>query len=177
MLNQGNILSHLKEYATTLTIYEYAGFAIAFVLFLLFFFMAISMRKQLVQAALLVLLSFIVIGIAPVTVKFVSNEYFKTTDISLARNQKLRYVDTVIVAGKLTNTSSLQYKKCIVTVRLIKRAGNPLEKISNVLKPLRRAYKLYDTSLPPGESLPFKIVIDRFTHSSAFKSLVTAECW
>lgn len=177
-MDKNQILSDLKEFVNTLSIYEYAGFAVAFLLFLVFFFMAIAMRKKLGMMLLFLLFSFMILGISPIAIKYVVNTYMKKTEITLTTDKKLSYIDTVIIAGKLKNTGLMNYtKKCIISAKLVARSSNQLKQVAKEFKPLqKKEIVLYDP-LPVGKEINFKIIIDHFEYTKPFKSVVKAECW
>lgn len=177
-VNKGQILDDLKEFFHTLSIYEYAGFGIAFLLFLILFFAAIAMRKRIGMLLLFLMLSFVVLGVSPITIKYVVNTYMKKTEITLTTDKKLQYINTVIIAGKLKNTGMMDYKKrCIITAKLVAKSSNPLKQVTKELKPLRKKELVIDEWLAVGEETKFKIIIDDFDYQKPFMSIVKAECW
>lgn len=177
-MDKNQILEDLTEFVNTLSIYEYAGFAVAFLLFLIFFFMAIAMRKKIGMMLLFLMISFVVLGVSPIAIKYVVNTYMKKTEITLSTDKKLSYIDTVIIAGKLKNTGLMDYtKKCIVSAKLVAKSSNQLKQVTKEFKPLRKKEIILYDPLPVGKETQFKIIIDGFDYEKPFKSVVKAECW
>lgn len=176
-MNSGGLLANLREFATTLSLYEYLGFALSFLIFLIIFFMAIGARNKPLKAVLYIFLSFLFLGISPIAVKKIVNSYFKTLDVQVERSRKLQYIDTVIIDGSLTNTSGMNYKRCIITAKLTKKSSNSLRQQLFALKPLRSQHEIITEHFPAGESMPYKIVIDHFAYTRPFATFVSGECW
>jgi len=114
---------------------KYDAFAIGWVIFLaiLLLVLAAFIKKHSLQYVIL-LLSILLLFLGPVGAKLVLDNYLRKADITITKAKPLKYTDSIIITGTITNESRLPFKKCDIALLFVKPANNTLKKIANTLK-------------------------------------------
>jgi len=120
---------------------KYDAFAIGWVIFLaiLLLTLAAFIKKHSLQYIIL-FLSILLLFLGPIGTKLVLDNYLRKADITLIKAKPLKYTDSVIVTGTITNNSRLPFQKCDIALLFVKPADNTFKKIANMLKVKKEFY-------------------------------------
>jgi len=143
---------------------KYDVVAIGWVIFLaiLLLVLAAFIKKHSLQYIIL-FLSILLLFFGPVGTKLVLDNYLRKADITIIKAKPLKYSNSVIVTGTITNNSRLHFKKCDIALLFTKpSSGNILEKITNTLKPIHTFIWDMNSTLAKKETKQFKIIVDSF---------------
>ena len=156
---------------------KYDAFAIGWVIFLaiLLLVLAVFIKRHSIQYIVLSL-SILLLFLGPVGTKFVMDNYLRKADVVINEAKVLKYSDSVIVVGTITNKSRLLFKKCDIALLFVKPADNILKKAANILKPKYIYIWDMNTSLEKKETKQFKIIVDSFKMKD-FNLTVQPRCY
>lgn len=177
MINKEELLPFAKDFAANLSLYDYIGFAVGFILFILFFMIAIVVRKRIAAFLFFLFMALAVPFATPFGIKYTMNNYIKTTKISITTNKRLKFVDAILLEGNITNTGMMHYKKCQVRVKYSLKGANELKTMVNSLKPFRVEKIMVEEPIAIGGSASFKMLVENFPRESGYNDTVVAECW
>jgi len=167
--------SYLLYVSHSLT--KYDAVAIGWVIFLSILLLVLSafIKRHSLQYVIL-FLSILLLLFGPVGTKIVLDNYLRRADIAIIEAKPLKYSNSIIIKGTITNNSRLPFKKCDIALLFIKPAENILKKISNTLKPKLTYVWEMNSSLPKKETKQFKIIVDSF-NMKEFNLTVQSRCY
>jgi len=156
---------------------KYDAFAIGWVIFLaiLFLTLAAFIKKHSLQYIIL-FLAILLLFFGPVGIKIVLDNYLRKADITLIKAKSLKYTDSVIVTGEITNNSRLPFEKCDIALLFVKPADNTLKKIANTLKAKKSFIWEMNSTLEKKETKQFKIIVDSFKMKE-FNLTIQSRCY
>lgn len=154
------LLEGFKEFFLTITVYDFAILGGFFLLFTLFFLLAILFRKSVGLFILFLFFSLLTIGVAPFISSAIITEYVNKFEVVYKNNKKLNFYDGILISGKLINRGRVDFKKCVFEVTLYNPASNPLKERVNKLKPLLKRQFTLQGPIKRGESKEFRYLID-----------------
>ena len=155
--------------------YDYILFGTAFGLFLLFIILAIVLRRKLVLALFLIILSFTILLIAPsLGYKYMHAFLFKNS-IVLQNQQKLNFIEAVVVKATLSNNSKFDFKSCEITASAYKITSNKYKNYIYPFKPFQNM-SILEEQIPVGGQREFKIIIEPFTYAGDYNISLKADC-
>jgi len=173
-----DIKLRILDYAHHLTIYDYFAFSMVGVFFLFSFLIFIMIaRKRLGFGILWLFLSILVVVASPLFIKIYFDQTVKKVKIINKKETKLNFAKMLVIKGELKSEAKIDFKKCRVFAKIIKKDQNKYKKILNSLKPKRYLSILLDRELKRGESMPFKIVFKDFVPKYEYKTEVYGECY
>jgi len=158
-----------------LIVYDYILFSTAFGLFLLFIILAIVLRRKLVLALFLIILSFAILLLAPTLgYKYMHAFLFKNSLI-LQSQQKLSFTEAVVVKGTLRNDSKFDFSSCEITASAYKVSSNKYKNYIYPFKPFQNM-SILEEQIPMGTKRDFKIIIEPFTYLGDYNISLGADC-
>lgn len=173
---QEKIINYFNNFAQSLTMYDYLGFAILLLVFILFIVLAILARNRIGTALFFSLFAFMLLIAGPFGVKFGFDQLIRKNSVGVEDYKKLVYSDSVTVDLNITNKGKIDFSKCEVKVFAVKDVKNSyLQHLYN-LKPLARSTKVIE-DIQIGQTKEFKSVIDNFTKQDGFNIRAKGECY
>ncbi len=166
------------DYIHHLTIYDY--FAISWVG--VFFFFVIMMvflniKKRTKFAISLFLISLILVAFSPIFIKLYFDKTVRKVEILNQKITKLKFANMLIIKGKLQNQGKIDYQKCRIFTKVVKKDKNKYKNILNNLKPLRKMSILLDKELKKENKESFKIVMKDFDLQDIYDVKISGECY
>jgi len=155
--------------------YDYILFGGSFVLFILFIILAIVLRRKTTIAVIFVLLGFVVLVAGPTIGYIKMHEYLFKNSVTLISQKKLSYSKAVVVKGKLTNESKLNFKSCKITASAYKVTKNKYRNYLLKLKPFKKM-SIDELDIPKGSTINFKIFVEPFTYAKDYNISLGADC-
>ena len=166
------------DYIHHLTIYDY--FALSWVgVFFIFIMMIVllNIKKRTKFAISFFLVSLVLIVFSPIFIKLYFDKTVRKVEILNQKITKLNFANMLIIKGKLQNKGKIDYKKCRIFTKVIKKDENKYKNIINNLKPLRKMSILLDRELKKEEKERFKIVMKDFDLKDIYDVKVSGECY
>jgi len=167
--------SKITAFINELILYDYILFISVFVLFILFIVLGILLRRKIVLAIFLVLISFTILIVGPTIGYIKMHDYLFKNTTELISQQKLNFTQAVVVKGKLTNESKKNFKSCNITARASKVSKNKLKNYLYSFKSFAKM-SILEEDIAVGQTREFKIIIAPFTYSKDFNISIGAKC-
>jgi len=156
---------------------KYDAAAIGWVIFLaiLLLVLAAFIKKHNLQYIIL-FLAILLLFLGPIGTKVVLDNYLRKADITIIETKPLKYTNSIIVTGTITNKSRLSFKKCDIAFLFVKPANNRLKQIANTLKAKKSFIWEMNSMLEKKETKQFKIIVDSFKMRE-FNLTVQSRCY
>lgn len=151
------IIFSLKEALTHATIYHYGTIALTLLIAILFFSLAILLRKKLWLFLILFLLSLFTLFAGPFISFNAIDAVVRKLSFSKLEIQQLVYVDDIIVRGVVTNNGKVPISQCTITASRSKTSQNEWLKLGYSYTKLSSETTKLPMKLNIGESQEFKI--------------------
>ena len=169
------IKEKITAFIDELVIYDYILFGSVFILFLLFIILAIVLRKKVAISIFLILLSFSILTLGPTLGYIKMHEYLFKNSCELISQKRLSFTPAIVVKGKVTNESKVDFKSCKITASVFKSSKNIIKKHIYPLKPLKKM-SIWQENILKGETQEFKIIIEPFTYKKDYNISIKASC-
>ncbi len=167
--------SKITAFLNDLITYDYILFGSVFGLFLLFVILGIVLRRKVVLAIFLIILSFIILFVGSTLGYVKMHEYLFKNSVEMLSQKRLNFTEAVVVKGKLINESNYHFKECKVTASAIKRTKNELKNFIYAFKPIRKM-SIVEHDISIGEIREFKIIVEPFTYLKDYNISLGASC-
>ena len=123
------------------------------------------------------LISLVLVAFSPIFIKLYFDKTVRKVEILNQKITKLNFANMLIIKGKLQNQGKIDYKKCRIFTKVVKKDENKYKKVLNSLKPLRKMSILLDRELKKEEKERFKIVMKDFDLKDIYDVKVSGECY
>ncbi|MFT7002801.1 MAG: hypothetical protein ACJAWW_000134 [Sulfurimonas sp.] len=167
--------SKITAFINELIPYDYVLFGSVFVLFVIFIVLGIALRRKIVLAVFLILISFSVLLLGPTLGYAKMHEILFKNSTQLLSQKKLSFTQAVVVKGKLTNESTRFFKDCKITAKAIKVSKNKLRNYLYSFKSFSRM-SILETDISVGQTREFKIIIEPFNYAKDYNITIGAKC-
>ena len=166
------------DYFHHLSLYDYLGFAWFMVFFIFVVTLVMILYNKVPKLSIAMLfVSFITLIFSPLLVKLYFDKTVRKVEILNQKITKLNFAKMLIIKGQIKNSGKMDYKKCRIFTRVIKKDENRYKKFINYLKPLEKKSILLDKELKKENFEKFKIVLEKFALSEPYEVKVTGECY
>ncbi len=155
--------------------YDYMLFGATLLLFILLLILAILLHRRTGFAALMVILAFTVLMTLPTVGYLQLHAYLFKNSTTIENYRALEFTEALIVHGKLTNESDLDFSECAVTAGVYKIAHNPVLDLLYPLNPFKKE-TIVTKEVLSGQTVAFKIIVDPFRYSRDYNLSVGAKC-
>jgi len=159
-----------------LTIYDYLGLALLFLLFLLCILLAIFAKNKAGLALFFALIAFSLLIAGPFGIKIAFDSIIRANTIEINSIQKLNFSDALVIDGTVTNRGKVDFSKCDIKVFITKEHSNNYLQMLYNLKPIM-THKHTVEEIKILESVSFNIVIDNFKLENGFIVTAKGECY
>jgi hypothetical protein len=155
--------------------YDYILFASAFTLFILLIVASILLRRKVGLSIFVLLLSFSVLFLGPTIGYIKMHQFLFKNSVTLTSQNKLNFVQAIVVKGTLKNESNFDFKSCKITASVCKSSRNKIRNYIYSFKPLANM-SIFEKDIPKGESREFKMIVEPFTYSKDYNISIKSEC-
>jgi hypothetical protein len=166
----------LQEYIDSLGIFDYLGLSLVAILFLFLLFLSFLIKKRLISATVVGILSFVILFSGPFVLKILLDKSVRKVEIIDPDIRALKYVDSILIKGKLKNVGNVKITSCDIKVAIVLKAKNSFKSFQNSLKP----YKVYnypqELSLLPQQEVDFRVEVKEFKIDKPYKTVLTTVC-
>ena len=149
-----------KEFLHNLNFYHYGVSAFIAIIFILFFALAILLRRRLILSAILFLLAFLAAGPAFVGGYIVTEDIIRRVDVSDFNVKRLHFVKAFVVTGNIQNNGKIDFHKIYVKVKFVKKDDRWWMEYKDFFSPVREQTFLIDEPLAVRKSTDFKFLAD-----------------
>lgn len=170
------VRSFITDFINTLTNYDYIGFILAFVLFVLFLILALMLRKKIKLAFLLMSLAFLSLFMAPVAMHILVKKTLFKNEAKIELVKKLHYSDTLLIKGTLLYKGSYEAKHCKVEVAVHKKDQGFFKDLAYAIKPYKKGKWELDKAFSKGDTVSFKVVIEPYLYQGDYNLSLSSEC-
>ncbi|MEA2091021.1 MAG: DUF2393 domain-containing protein [Campylobacterota bacterium] len=167
--------SKITAFLDGLITYDYILFGSIFGLFILLIILGILLRRKIVLAIFLILLSFMILFIGPIIGYIKMHEFLFKNSVELISQKKLSFTKAVVVKGKITNESKYSFKECKITARAHKVSKKKLKNYLYSFKSFKKM-SILEHDIVVGETREFKIIVEPFTYSKDYNISLGAKC-
>jgi hypothetical protein len=168
--------SHLMDFFSTLSTYDYIGFFLSFFIFILFIILALLLRAHIKRSLFLVTLGFISLFIGPLFAHSVIKKSIFNSDANITQVKQLYYSDTLLIKGVMNYKGTKDANHCKVEAKLHKKGTNMIKSFVYGLKAFRSGHHNLDKTFTQGDSSPFKIVIEPFNYQGDYNITINSGC-
>jgi hypothetical protein len=158
-----------------LIVQDYILFASVFVLFLLLMILAIVLRAKKNISRLIVSIAFLILILGPTLGYIEMHKYLFKSDVELVDEQKLEFTKAIVVHGKLSNSSKLNFKSCRIVATAYRKTPNEYKNYILRLKPLQKS-SIVIQDIKKDEIKEFKMFIEPFTYTKEYEVNLESSC-
>jgi hypothetical protein len=165
----------IQEFVDGLIVYDYILFGTVLLLFVLFIVLAILLRRKLGVAIFFVLLAFATFLLGPTLGYIELHKFLFKNETLLISQKRLHFTPAVIVKGRLTNSSNLNFKSCKIRANAYRVTKNKYKNYIYKLKPFQKM-SIIEKDIKKGETREFKIIVEPFTYKGDYNISLEASC-
>jgi hypothetical protein len=165
----------IQDFVDGLITYDYILFGTVLLLFVLFIILGILLRKKLTLAIFFVLLAFATFLLGPTLGYLELHKFLFKNETVLISQKRLHFTQAVIVKGKITNKSNLNFKSCKIRANAYKITKNKYKNYIYKLKPFQKM-SIIEKGIKRGETREFKIIVEPFTYKRDYNISLEASC-
>lgn len=166
----------LVDFTKSLTNYDYIGFILALVLFVLFLVLALILRRRVKLALFLSMLSFLSLFSLPVAMHLLVKKTLFKNEAKIELVKKLHYSDTLLIKGTLFYKGSYEAKHCKVEVAVHKKDQGFFKDLAYAIKPYKKGKWELDKAFSKGDTVSFKVVIEPYLYQGDYNLSLSSEC-
>jgi ribosome maturation protein Sdo1 len=130
------------------------------------------------------LLSFVIfiLAILFIPTGFFGAKYFidgklRKNTVVIETVKPLKYTKSVIIKGKITNKGKIDFKKCLIEIKIVKTSKNRLHAMLYQLKPIKKMSILLDRHIKKGSGVSFKTMINDIKYEKYYSVVPSAKCY
>ncbi len=169
------MIEKIEAFLDGLIVYDYILFGTLFSVFVLLMALGIILRRKIVLALVLILLSFILLGVGSVVGYTQMHKFLYKNSTSITSQKKLTFSEAVVVHGVVKNISKFDFESCVITACAYKVSSNPLKDYLFKFKPFSKM-SILESDIPKGQEREFKLIIEPFTYSKEYNISIGADC-
>jgi hypothetical protein len=165
-----------RTYIESLGVFDYLALGIVALLFLFLLFLSFMMAKRFWSATIIGLLSFIILLSGPFVAKILLDMSVRKVEIIEPDIRALKYVDSILIKGKLKNAGHVKITSCDMKVSIILKGANRYKQIQNQLKPYKVYHYPKELMLLPGDETEFRIEVKNFNLEKPYNTELSTTC-
>jgi hypothetical protein len=158
-----------------LIVQDYILFASVFILFIVLMILAIILRKKKNISRLIVSFAFLILLIGPTLGYIEMHKYLFKSNIELIREQKLEFTKAIVLEGKITNASEIDFYACKITATAYRKTPNKYKNYILRLKPIQIS-SIIIQDIQKNQSKEFKMFIEPFSYSKEYEIGLESSC-
>ena len=171
-------MEFLKTYLNNLHIYDYIGFGLVGVAFLLFFIISlILLFKKPIVGFILMMLTLAILPIGFFGVYKVLNNTVRKSKIIIKKVKPLHFSNSLLVEAEIKNLSKIEFGECFIEFKIFKKSKSKIKNFIYGLKPLvTRSIYIYDL-IPKDSSYEFKKILNGATYTPEENLTAKMDCY
>ncbi|WP_457596570.1 DUF2393 family protein [Hydrogenimonas sp.] len=170
------LLRHYFHYTLhSLTKYDYMALGWVLFLALLLIVLALFLKRR-GAAYFLLFLGLCTLFFGPLAIKMAMDRFIRSAQVEEVTLKPLKFSRALLVEGELRNTGRIDYSRCDLVVSLY-RPGTGLGAWAGYLKPFQVEIFEERGPLLPGETKPFRVLVDGFQNRGDFNATIIARCY
>ncbi len=168
----------LKLYFQNLTIYDYIGFGWLFLTFIiLVIFSLYFFGRKPMFAIFMLFISFLFIPGGFLGIKYFLDNNIRKNSVNISKIKPLHFTNSLIVEGDITNKGKIDFKKCILNIKIKKSDKNKIRNFINLLKSIRKVTMFIDKPIAKMQNYHFKTMINDITYKKDYNVSASAICY
>ncbi|MBL0709284.1 MAG: DUF2393 family protein [Sulfurimonas sp.] len=165
----------ITAFINDLIIYDYLLFGASIALFMLFMLIGIALRRKIFLAMLFILLSFLILILAPTIGYIKMHEYLFKNSVELSSQKQLTFTKAVVIKGRLTNNAKRNFSSCTITAKAHKVTSNKLKNFLYSYRSFKEGSILLQ-NIEIGQMQEFKMFLEPFSYSKKYEISLGASC-
>ncbi len=154
-------MEFIKIYFHNLGLYDYIGFGIVGVVFLLFFILSfILLFKKPTIGVLLLLFTFALPPLGVYGVHTLLQKTIRKSKLTIKKIKPLHFTNALLVIGKIDNLSKREFKKCYIEFIITRKSKSRFKSFLYRLKPIATRTIYIHRSIKAKSSYNFKKILD-----------------
>ncbi|MGM0622428.1 MAG: DUF2393 family protein [Campylobacterota bacterium] len=174
---QEKLTQYFNDFAQALTIYDYLGFAILGLLFILCVILALLLRAKAGFALFFATVAFILLVAGPFGVKYLFDKIARAHEIEITKSQKLVYSNSLVIDASLTNKAKIDFSHCKVTFKVYVPHENRFLDFIQSLQPIAVSSHTIDKKIQIAQNVTFNHIIDEFEYEDPFSIQTKGACY
>ena len=158
-----------------LIVQDFILFASVFILFITLMVLALILRRKKNISRLIALVAFLVLLAGPTLGYIQMHKYLFKNNIDLTREQKLEFTKAIVVEGRITNSSDIDFKSCKIIATAYRETPNKYKNYILRLKPLQISSIVIE-DIYKNQSKEFKMFIEPFTYTKEYEVELKSSC-
>jgi hypothetical protein len=141
--------------------------------------LAIALANKKPKTSLVLILMVLITMMAgPFGMKYLLDRTVRKVALEDTNTTQLQFAKDLIVTGKIANEGKIDMAGCRIFVSVLKKDDNPYKQMLYKLKPLRKKSIHIEKSLPKGEEMAYRVVLEQFTlHRDSYVVDQKVECY
>ena len=167
--------SKINAVLDALIVQDYILFASVFVLFICLLILAILLKDRRIISRFLATFAFLLLIFGPTFGYIVMHKYLFKNYIELVSQQKLVFTNAIVVKGKVTNNSKVNFSHCKITATAYKKTPSEYKNYILRLKPIQKSSIILQ-DVPKDQTKEFKMFIEPFTYTKDYTVELQSSC-
>ncbi len=168
----------IKLYLENLTVYDKVALIWLVLTFLiLLIFGLYFLRKKPIFSLFCIIFSFIFLGFGFFGVKYLIDVTIRKNIVTIAKIKPLHFSNSVIIEGSIENLGKINFKECIVNLKITRHSSNRIKNFINLLKPIRNESIFINRLIPKNQSYKFKTIVNNIIYKKDYNTTAHAICY
>ncbi len=168
----------ILDYIHYLSIYDYIAFGWLFALLVCFLLLSVVLiNKKPTLSTFFLFTVFLLMFVGPFILKYGLDGIVRKAFLKDQNSTELPFSKNLIVSGVIENRGKIEFHSCRVFVKVLKEDSNKYKQILNLFKPIRKKTLHLEQNISKGNSLNYKVVLDKFDYKYPYQVEQKVECY
>jgi hypothetical protein len=167
--------SKINAILDALIVQDYILFGSVFILFICLLILAILLKDRRKTSRFIATFAFLLLIFGPTLGYIEMHKYLFKNYIELISQQKLNFTNAIVVKGKVTNNSKVNFSSCKITATAYKKTPKEYKNYILRLKPLQISSIILQ-DVPKNQTKEFKMFIEPFTYTKDYTVELQSSC-
>ncbi|WP_373071459.1 DUF2393 family protein [Sulfurimonas sp.] len=158
-----------------LIVQDYILFASVFILFIVLMILGVILRAKKNVSRLIVSIAFLILLLGPTLGYIEMHKFLFKNHVELLREQKLEFTKAIVVEGKITNGSEVDFYACKIIATAYRKTPNEYKNYILRLKPIQIS-SIVIQDIQKNQTKEFKMFIEPFSYSNEYEVGLEASC-
>ncbi len=158
-----------------LIVQDYILFGSVFVLFICLLILAILLKDRRKTSRFLATFAFLLLIFGPTLGYIEMHKYLFKNYVELVSEQKLVFTNAIVVKGKVTNNSKVNFSSCRITATAYQKTAKEYKNYILRLKPIQKSSIILQ-DVPKDQTKEFKMFIEPFYYSKDYSVELASSC-
>ena len=171
-------MEFLKLYFKYLGPYDYIGLGVVGTVFLLLFILSLILlfKKPFLGLAFFIL-SLMILPFGVYGVQTLLNKTIRKSKLQIEKLKPLHFSKSLLMEAKIKNLSKIDFKMCLIRLKIIKKTNSKLKRFLFALKPLSFKTIYIHKHIQKGSSYTLKKILDNVIYSKSDEMTAKIECY